>query len=229
MLLNSINRISLSSDLKSRETINPTLLLAGSLALYYAVRSLVIDIAFGPALECLWLDVVACAAATLLSQIAYHDIPEPLRLLARGIGMVVLIQMAFDGSTLFYAPASMTTGSEGIFYRFGTLLALAAGLGAIWRPAFLLPLMIHYVAFRHQLNVLTTIDISETDYLSMLDVGEFCALGGLTVALGTKGQDDKLRQSAAGLIWAWAVGAHLGNYLVSAWTKIRVGGDDPLF
>ena len=229
MLLDGINRISPSFDLKSRESISPALLLAGSLALYYAIRSLVIDIAFGPALGCLWLDGMACAAAALLSGIAYRDIPEPLRLLARGIGMVVLVQVAFDGSTLFYAPASMTTGGEGIFYRFGTLLALAAGIGAVWRPAFLLPLMIHYVAFRHQLNLLTRVDISETDYLSMLDVGEFCALGGLTVALVAREQDAKLRRSAAGLIWAWAVGAHLGNYLVSAWTKIRVGGDDPLF
>src|SRR5579859_2165063 len=229
MLLNSINRISPSFDLKSKESISPTLLLAGSLVLYYAVRSLVIDIALGPALGCLWLDVMSCAAAALLGRVLYRDIPEPLRLLARGIGMVVLIQVAFDGSTLFYAPASMATGGEGLFYRAGTVLALAAGIGSLWRPAFLLPLMIHYVAFRHQLNLLTQVEISETDYLSMLDVGEFCTLGGLMLAVAAKGQDLKVRQSAAGLIWAWAVGAHLGNYLVSAWTKIRVGGPDPLF
>src|SRR5579859_1917208 len=106
MLLNSINRISPSFDLKSKESISPTLLLAGSLVLYYAVRSLVIDIALGPALGCLWLDVMSCAAAALLGRVLYRDIPEPLRLLARGIGMVVLIQVAFDGSTLFYAPAA---------------------------------------------------------------------------------------------------------------------------
>lgn len=230
MLLNGINRISPSFNLKSRESISPALLLAGSLALYYGVRSLVIDIAFGPALGCLWLDVMACAAAALLAGVTYRDIPAPLRLLARGIGMVVLIQVAFDGSTLFYAPASMTAGGDGAFYRVGTLLALAAGIGAIWRPSYLLPLMIHYVAFRHQLNLVTKVEISETDYLSMLDVGEFCVLGGLTVALAFKGQDNgKGKQAAAALIWAWAVGSHLGNYLVSAWTKIRVGGDDPLF
>lgn len=229
MLLNGINRISPSLHLKSRESISPALLLAGSLALYYAVRSLVIDIAFGSPQDCLWLDVLALSGAALLGKVTYREIPEPLRLLARGIGMVVLVQVAFDGSSLLYAPDSMTQGAEGAFYRFGTLLALAAGMGAIWRPSFLLPLMIHYVAFRHQLNLLTRVEISETDYLSMLDVGEFCALGGLTVALAAKGQEEKTKQMAAGLIWAWAVGAHLGNYLVSAWTKIRVGGEDPLF
>lgn len=229
MLLNGINRISPSFHLKSRESINPALLLAGSLALYYAVRSLVFDIALGSAQECLWLDVMVFAAATLISGVKYGEIPEPLRFLGRGIGMVVLIQVAFDGSTLFYAPQSMVLGTQGIFYHAGTLIGLAAGIAAFWRPAFLLPLMIHYVAFRHQLNLLTQVDISETDYLSMLDVGEFCVLGGLTVALTGKGQEAKVKQAAAGLIWAWAVGAHLGNYLVSGWTKIRVGGDNPLF
>ena len=229
MLLNSINRISPSLHLKSRESISPALLLAGSLALYYAVRSLVIDIAYGSPQDCLWLDVLALAGAALLGKVTYREIPQPLRFLARGIGMVVLAQVAFDGSSLLYAPDSMTQGAQGAFYRFGTLIALAAGAGAIWRPAYLLPLMIHYVAFRHQLNLSTRVAISETDYLSMLDIGEFCALGGLTVALAAKGQDEKSKQMAAGLIWAWAVGAHLGNYLVSAWTKIRVGGDHPLF
>jgi len=229
MLLNGINRISPSFHLKSRESISPALLLAGSLALYYALRSTVIDIAFGRPQCCLWLDILACAGAVLLGKVTYQEIPEPLRLLARGIGMVVLVQVSFDGSTLFYAPDSMTLGAQGAFYRYGTLLALGAGTAAIWRPAFLLPLMIHYVAFRHQLNLLTQVEISETDYLSMLDVGEFCALGGLTVALAGRGQGEKSKQMAAGLIWAWAVGAHLGNYLVSAWTKIRVGGDDPFF
>jgi hypothetical protein len=229
MLLNGINRISPSFQLKSRESINPTLLLAGSLALYYAVRSLVIDIAMGTAEECLWLDIVVCAAAAMVSSVRYADIPEPLRLLGRGIGMVVLVQVAFDGSTLLYAPQSILQGDDGAFYRLGTVLALAAGIGSLWRPSFLLPLMFHYVAFRHQLNLATKVDISETDYLSMLDVGEYCVLGGIAIALTCRGQETKVKQAAAGLIWAWAVGAHLGNYLVSGWTKIRVGGDDPLF
>ena len=229
MLLNGITRISPSFRFKSRESISPTLLLAGSLALYYALRSLVIGVGFDSPQECLFVDGAACIAALLFTDVKYADIPAPLSLLARGIGIVVLIQVAFDGSTLLYAPASMTEGDYGAFFRYGTVMGLAAGIGAVWRPALLLPSMIHYVLFRHQLNQLTGVEISETDYLSMLDVGEFCALGGLMVALAGKGQDQKTRQAAAGLIWAWAVGAHLGNYLVSGWTKIRVGGDDPLF
>jgi hypothetical protein len=126
MLLNGINRISPSLHLKSRESISPALLLAGSLALYYAVRSLVVDIGFGSPQECLWLDIMACAGAALLGKVTYREIPEPLRLLARGIGMVVLAQVAFDGSTLFYAPASMSEGAHGAFYRLGTIVALAS-------------------------------------------------------------------------------------------------------
>jgi len=227
--MNDSKRITPSFQLKLHELSAPLLLLTGSLALYTAARSLLLAVAKGAPLDCLWLDILSLAGAIFLWGIRYGEIPGALRLLARGIGAVVLIQMAFDASTLFYAPASMLEGAPGGFYQYGAAIALFAGVVAMARPAFLLPLFVHYVQFRHQLNLLTGIDISETDYLSMLDVGEFCAIGGLTAALAGRELGDAVKRAGAGLIWAWAVGAHLGNYLVSAWTKIRAGAGDPLF
>ena len=229
MSFSDISRISPSIHIKLRELSAPLLLLFGSLALYIAARSLLLTAAKGAPLDCLWLDIVSAAGAMFLAKIRYAEIPAALRLLTRGIGAVVLIQVAFDASTLFYAPASMLEGAPGGFYRYGAAIALAAGAAAMVRPAFLLPLFVHYVLFRHQLNLLTNVDISETDYLSMLDVGEFCALGSLVAALAGRELGETAKRTGAGLIWAWAVGAHLGNYFVSAWTKIRTGGGDPFF
>lgn len=229
MSMNDIKHVTPSLQLKLRELSAPLFLLTGSLALYIAARSLLLTVAKGTPLDCLWLDILSVAGALFLSGIRYAEIPPALRLLARGIGAVVLIQVAFDASTLFYAPSSMLEGAPGGFYTYGAMIALAAGAAAMIRPAFLLPLMAHYVLFRHQLNILTKVDISETDYLSMLDVGEFCALGSLIAALAGRELGDAAKRAGAGLIWAWAVGAHLGNYFVSAWTKIKAGGGDPFF
>jgi hypothetical protein len=215
MSINDIIRTSPSLHPKFRELSVPTLALFGSLTLYVAARSLLRAMAHSAPLDCLWLDLLSAATALFLAFIRYDEVPPALRLLARGIGAVVLIQVAFDGSTLFYAPASMLVGAAGGFFRVGTAIALITGVAAMVRPAFLLPLMIHYVLFRHQLNLLTSVDISETDYLSMLDVGAFCAIGTLITALAGRDFGEAAKRAGAGLVWAW--------------TKLRAGGDDPLF
>ena len=140
---------------------------------------------------------------------------------------------------IVYGAAPMLTGANGAFFGLGTVIAIAGGVAALWRPAFTLPLLFHYVAFRHQLNRVSGVEISETDYLSMLDVGEFAAIGALfTVFLtGRRGRNllpawvdlAELKASAAMLVFIWAVGAHLGNYFISGWTKIQASGDQPLF
>jgi hypothetical protein len=134
----------------------------------------------------------------------------------------------------------MLEGTAGLFFVGGGLLGVLAGCLGIWRPSFLLPLAFHYVAFRNQFNVINGIDVSETDYRSMLDivifatVGSFMAIAAarafsLRRSNGTLVSSDEFKSAAAALIWACSIGAHLGNYLVSGWTKVRAGGDDPLF
>src|ERR1700741_1761360 len=132
----------------------------------------------------------------------------------RGIACVVLVQIAFDGSTLLYPPEPMLTGANGAFFGLGTGVAIAGGLIALWRPSFVLPLMFHYVAFRHQLNRVSGVEISETDYLSMLDVGEFAAIGALFTVFLTSRRGRhllpawvdlaELKTNAAMLVFIWA-------------------------
>jgi hypothetical protein len=84
------------------------------------------------------------------------------------------------------------------------------------------------------------VPVSETYYLSILDMGEFVAIGSLATVLITRprflehflpqwADGESLRGSVCALIWAWAIGAYLGNYFISGWTKVQAGGSDPLF
>ena len=202
-----------------------------ALLVYVPARAALLSIAVGSGNACLALDVATFAVALALTFVRHADIPGPIRLLARGIGVVVLVQLAFDAGSLILGSAGAATS----FFQFGTPLGLLAGVLALWRPAFLLPLFVHYIAFRHQIGVATGIEISETDYLSMLDIGTFLTIGALLAVLITRrpiqawGPPHELRRAACSLIWACAIGAHLGNYFISAWTKIRTGGADPLF
>jgi hypothetical protein len=217
----------------------PVLVLAGALILYAALRTALLAVAVSSPVNCLALDVAAICGACYFYTLRYGEIPAILRPLLRGIAGVVLVQVVFDGSTLLYGPAPMITGANGAFFGVGTAIAIVAGLAALWRPSFALPLLFHYVAFRHQLNRVSGVAISETDYLSMLDVGEFVAIGALFTVILTSRRGRhllpawvdiaELKTNAAMLIWIWAVGAHLGNYFISGWTKIQAGGDAPLF
>jgi hypothetical protein len=217
----------------------PVLVLAGALITYAVIRTALLAIAASSPENCLALDIVTIAGAWYFSDLKYDAVPTVLRPLMRGIAGIVLVQVVFDGSALLYGPAPMLTGANGAFFGAGTVIAIAAGLAAIWRPSFALPLLFHYVAFRHQLNRVSGVAISETDYLSMLDIGEFVAIGALfTVVIANRSarrflpswvDTEELKKTAATLIWIWAVGAHLGNYFISGWTKIQAGGSEPLF
>jgi hypothetical protein len=235
--ITSLPSVAPSPRLSSRAV--PVLVLAGALAIYAGLRAVLLAISASSPQNCLALDVVVTAGAWYLSSLRYSEIPSLLRPLMRGIAGVVLVQVIFDGSTLLYGPAPMLTGAEGAFFCGGTLIAIATGLIAMWRPSFTLPLLFHYVAFRHQLNIISGVAVSETDYLSMLDVGEFIAIGALFTVILTSRRArhllpswidlEDLKTTSATLIWIWAVGAHLGNYFISGWTKIQAGGSEPLF
>jgi len=234
------NRLPGAQAVQLRRAAAPALVLALSLIVYVALRGILLSVANSSPADCLVLDLLVFVAACLTCGIRHDEIAPLLRPLLRGIGGVVLVQVAFDTVTLLYAPSSMVSGTNGLFFVCGAGIALVAGALALWRPSFVVPLFFHYVAFRHQLNVVHGVDLSETDYLSMLDVGEFVAIGALVTVTLTRPRFAErllpawldagwLKSAASSLILAWAIGAHLGNYFVSGWTKIRTGGADPLF
>ena len=177
----------------------------------------------------------------------YSGVPTFLGLFIRGIGFVVLIQIFFDAVN--FTPGSPNiffgTGETAVFYRFAGLAALFAGGVGLQRPAFLVALFAYYEIFRTRVGLDAGIYIVHTDYNSMLDTGLFGAIGALVVVAATSKWplhgfdryrryfaplDDapRLRLETCLLIWAAAVGAHLGNYLYSGLAKIEAGGPEPL-
>jgi hypothetical protein len=228
-----------AQDSKARDAALPFLAMLAALILYSVLRALLLATAQSSALPCLALDAAAFAGAVALARVRYAQIPVLMHPLMRGIGLVVFVQVVFDSAALLYGPAEFVTGRNGLFFEGGAAIALVSGALGLWRPSFLVPLFFHYVAFRHQIGVITGVDISKTDYLSMLDIGTFLTVGAFVVIalaqpiaarLLPAGVDGSwLRDRTTGLIWACAVGAHLGNYFVSGWTKLQTGGGDKLF
>lgn len=218
---------------KLREDAAPIFALAGVLAAYASLRYAIHTTAGYSAQASLMLEAFMVAAAVAMSSIRYTEVVAPLRILMRGIAIVVLVQMTFDGASLFYTPRSLTSGSIGTFFWLNAVIGLSAGAIAIWRPSFTLPLLISYIAFRRQFNAHAGIDIPGTDYLGVLDIGLFAATGACVLALATRslqgpfaalsGGTEAFRASAGRLVWACAVGAHFGNYLMSGWSALRAG------
>ncbi len=191
--------------------------------------------------------LAAFAVAFAFIALRYADIAAPLRITMRGIGIIVFVQVLFDALGPFPGPANILFADHGptLYFRYAAILGVVAGTAALWRPSFLVPLFLYYVGWRELIGTLSGIAVSDTDYLGMLDVGYFSTVGTLIVICVTSpwaldrfpvlrsllpGADGvaAMRLRAFGLIWACAVGAHLGSYFWSGAMKIRVGGDDPL-
>jgi hypothetical protein len=190
--------------------------------------------------------VLAWVFGLVMAQIRYRDFAPVLRPFVRGIGMIVLAQVLFDNFIPIPGVPNLAfgTGEHALFFRGAAALAVAAGVLALWRPGFLLPVFFYYVGFRVLIGSVDGIPVVDTDYLSMLDTVEFALIGGCLIAwltgaqgrrylpwlkLDSEGQDiEQVRRHAFGLVWACAVGAHLGNYFMSGLAKLAAGGDAPL-
>ncbi|MFC7690024.1 hypothetical protein ACFQY5_10830 [Paeniroseomonas aquatica] len=192
------------------------------------------------------LVVFCCVAALPFVGVRYADVPRLLRAILRGIGVVVLVQVLFDAFGPVPPAPNIIFGAANehtLFFRWGALIAVIAGFASLWRPIFLMPLFIYYVAFRLLIGPAAGIWVSDTDFLSMLDAGVFAVFGGVIAVVATSDwtlnrfptlrsmmadmPPDVLRQKATNLVWAVIVGAHLGNYFCSGVAKLMAGGPAP--
>ena len=223
----------------------PYVLLTAAFVAYLVARNVLLATSILPSTGFVSV-LLSILCALPFAQLRYSDLPPFLGIFIRGIGIVVLAQVFFDG--IDFAPGSPNlvfgTGDTTIFYRYGALVALISGVLAMGRPAFLITLFSYYTIFRMLIGVDTGIDVVHTDYASMLDTGLFCTVGGVVVVaatsssilsrldwvarLGFTGDPARLRVEACLLVWAAAVGAHLGNYFWSGITKLDAGGPEPL-
>ena len=224
----------------------PILLFLFALLVYKAGRRLLLTTVSLPQEYAFALVVAACIGAAAVVWVRYSEFPRLLRIVLRGIGIVVLVQVLFDAFAPVPPLPNILFGDSpfALLYRWGAVIAIAAGAIAMLRPSFLLPLFFYYVAFRFLIGQATGIAIVETDYLNFLDTGIFGIIGGLIAvtattpwalrnipgmrALAGESGPEVLRRRACGLVWACIVGAHLGNYFLSGVAKINAGGDMPL-
>jgi hypothetical protein len=224
----------------------PLFLLATAVILAAVSRRVVTHVARWSDTYAFVLVCATFAGAMAFSSVRYRDFSPPLRITAFAIGMAIFVQLLFDSLGPFAGPANIFFGSGDkiLFFRYGAALAVVAGIAAIWRPSYLVPLFYFYHAWREMVSVASGIFVTETDYLGMLDVGNFCVLGVMgTVVLTNSWTADRvpwlrtvftsadgvneLRNRAYGLFWACAVGAHLGSYFWSGMAKLQAGGEEP--
>jgi hypothetical protein len=221
----------------------PTLLVAASLAVFHASKVAVtaagrVDVS--PFYFVLASFVVAIAA----SSVRYTVVSAPARIILRGIAVMVLVQVLFEAFGAVYGAPNLlfADGPDLLFFRYGAVLAIVAGVLAWFRPSFALPLFFHYVLFRARISINAGIPVVKTDYLSMVDVALFCAVSILCVVALTQakllarapamvrerlGDVAALRSRTWLLVWGVAVGAHLGNYYHSGVAKLQAGGPEP--
>ena len=152
--------------------------------------------------------------------------------------------MVFDAFGPFPGPPNVLFGGHGsaLYSSYVAIPGVVAGVAALWRPSFLAPLFLYCVGWRELIGTISGIHVVDTDYLGMIDVGYFATLGTFVVIYATSPwaldrfpflhslllgpEESKAVQTRAfNLIWACAVGAHLGSYFWSGIAKIQVGGD----
>jgi hypothetical protein len=221
-------------------------LLLFSLLGYKAARKVVFTMAQTSEQHGFALVVLTCVAALPFIGIRYADVPQWLRAVLRGIGVVVLAQVLFDAFGAVPPDPNILFGEGGshaLFFRYGAMIGVAAGFASLWRPIFLLPLFYYYIAFRLLIGGVVGIHVTDTDYLSMLDAGSFAVIGSTVAVCATSGwmanrlpwlgnllaetDAERIRERASGLVWAVVVGAHLGNYFCSGMAKLMAGGSAP--
>lgn len=242
-----VGRFAGAIRLPRTSTYLPIVLLCLSLLAYKIGHRAIYEVGHhGSDAEALGMVALSCGVACLFAAIPYAAVPWLLRVIVRGIGAFILVQVLFDGFGAVAPPPNILFGvgvPHILFFRYAALLAVIAGAAGLWRPAFVLPLLFYYMLFRMRIGAIDGVEIVETDYLSLLDTGSFATIGALLTIFVTSewalqrlpwlrralGGIDRLqlRESASGLIWAVVVGGHLGNYFYSGITKIQAGGPQP--
>jgi hypothetical protein len=188
--------------------------------------------------------VVVFAAAVAFRRVRYQDMSAPLRITIRATGIIGLIQLVFGAFGPFPGPPNVLFGGHGsaLYSSYVAIPGVVAGVAALWRPSFLAALFLYCVGWRELIGTISGIHVVDTDYLGMIDVGYFATLGTFVVIYATSPwaldrfpflhslwlgpEESKAVQTRAfNLIWACAVGAHLGSYFWSGIAKIQLGGD----
>lgn len=185
--------------------------------------------------------IAACFAVAVWHRAAlFKDLWLPLRVLLRGTSAVIFVQVAIDALHPAAWPSNLLIGVEPSL-RLLIGLAFAGGALAMWRPAFVLPMGVAYIAFRYHAPTLFGLERTSLDFQTLNDVSTFSCAALLAWRSMQQSRRflprivrDAIEDERSDLVWqklAWAVGIgiHVGNYFHSAMGKMYIGGPEPLF
>jgi hypothetical protein len=218
------------------------------LFLYYRLQVAVTSSARSGPLAALGIVIASLIIAVPLATVRYSQLTQLIRILIRGLGIVVLILILTDSPLEVAWPAAGFPHST-LFFRCGAVISIAYIILGLWRPSFQLPALVYYDLSRRVLANITSVDLVTTDYLNLLQITEFALIGSLVTlfmfgradTLGpavktmanrlrpwlsglSPSDGDRLRKTAMDLVWSVAIGVHLSKYFWSGIVKLKMDG-----
>ncbi|WGJ14982.1 hypothetical protein QEV83_01335 [Methylocapsa sp. D3K7] len=192
--------------------------------------------------------IASLVIAIPFATIRYSQLSQLVRILIRGLAIIVLILTLTDSPLEVAWPAADGFPDSPLFFRCGALIAITCATLGLWRPSLLLPGLIYYDLSRRVFADLTGVDLVATDYLNLLQIAEFALIGSLltlfmfgradTVGPAAKttmanrlrpwlrslspSEGDRLRKISMDLIWSVAIGVHLSKYFWSGIIKLKM-------
>ena len=218
-----------------------------SLIAYYFLQVAIGSSAHAGPLEAFGIVVASAVVAVALANIRYSDLSQLVRIVVRGLGIIVVILTLSDSP--FEAAWPSTNGFPycTLFFRGGTLISIMCIALSFLRPSFQIPVLIYYDLSRRVFARVTGVDLVTTDYLNLLQIAEFAVIGSfMTLYLFgsaeksghseknlayqirpwlkniTPFDSDRLRRNSMDLIWSVAIGVHLSKYFWSGIIKLKM-------
>ena len=147
--------------------------------LYYLLQLAVSASARSGPLAALSLVIASLVIAIPFATIRYSQLSQLVRILIRGLAIIVLILTLTDSPLEVAWPAADGFPDSPLFFRCGALIAITCATLGLWRPSLLLPGLIYYDLSRRVFADLTSVDLVATDYLDLLQIAEFALIGSL--------------------------------------------------
>jgi hypothetical protein len=172
--------------------------------------------------------LAAAAPAAFAWRETYAGASPAFAMLLRGIALI----LGFYALAAYHVfPPDLAGSASTLVHALHALqaLAVAAAVAALWRPAFaLVPAFYVLIAKDWTQYLLSVPTLTRTDYLPVVELGAFMAIGFASSVLvsrlprlGVRGPD---RHKLTLLLFYAAVAIHFGNYFYSAVQKLVLDG-----
>ena len=172
-----------------------------------------------------------CGLCILLAPFRYPESARPARFLLVGLAIAVGLYGMGLGTVL--GMETLVEGVDrGLLLGYYALLPMTAL--AIFRPSFALYPFVYVATHKELTRALTGArELGNSDYLPLIEVGLFLAVGVITISMMAALLRWKLprpvaitsfEHRSAVLVLVVAIGAHFGNYFMSGMTKIMLDG-----